>query len=92
MIKHKVEHIKIITHKLYDSSYIMIITRQLYSSSYTLLYQKYESMNISELFVLFIPRILQSTSSPTKLLALLTQLLLKCKREYKKRGEVFGSK
>ena len=29
MIKHKVEHVKIITHKLYASLYIMIITREL---------------------------------------------------------------
>ena len=34
MVKHNVEHVKIITHKLYASSYIMIIIRQLYSSSY----------------------------------------------------------
>ena len=37
MIKHKVEHVRIITHKLYASSYIMIITRHIYSSSYALL-------------------------------------------------------
>ena len=32
MIKHEVEHVKIMTHKLYASPYIMIITGQLYSS------------------------------------------------------------
>ena len=59
MIKLKVEHVKIITHKLYGSSYILIITWKLYSSSYALLYKWYESMTMEELFiVLFIPKLL----------------------------------
>ena len=55
IIKHKVEHVKIITHKLYASSYIMIITTQLYSSSYALLYWRYESMTFEEILFVFIP-------------------------------------
>ena len=39
MIRLVVEHVKIITYKLYTSSYIMIITWKLYSSSYALLYE-----------------------------------------------------
>jgi hypothetical protein len=40
MFKLKVELVKIITHKLYASSYIMIITlEQLYSSLYALLHE-----------------------------------------------------
>ena len=68
MIKHEVEHVKIITHKLYANSYIMIITRQLYSSSYALLYKWYESMTTEELFiVLFIPRCHSSSKEPSPL-------------------------
>ena len=63
MIKHEVEHVKIITHKLYASSYIMIITRQLYSSSYALLYKWYESMTI--FIVLFIPRCHSFSKEPS---------------------------
>jgi hypothetical protein len=58
MFKHKVEHVKIITRKLYASSYIMIITRQLYSSSYALLYKWYESKTLEELLIIFRPRFL----------------------------------
>jgi hypothetical protein len=69
MFKLKVELVKVITHKLYASSYIMIITlKQLYSSLYALLHEWYESMNLEELFiVVFIPRCSSSskeTSSP----------------------------
>ena len=58
MVKHKVEHVKIITHKLYASSCIMIITRQLYSSSYALLYSYYENKAMEELFIVFVPKLL----------------------------------
>ena len=58
MIKHEVEHVKIMTHKLYASSYIMIIIRQLYSSSYELLYWRYESMTWEEILFVFIPSFL----------------------------------
>jgi hypothetical protein len=59
MIKLEVEHVKIITHKLYASSYIMIITWKLYSSSYALLYKLYEILNMEELFIeLYMPKLL----------------------------------
>jgi len=58
MIKHKVEHVKIITHKLYASSYIMIITRQLYSSLYALLCWRYDNMTLEEILFVFIPSFL----------------------------------
>ena len=86
MIKHKVEHVKIITHKLYASSYIMIITWKLYSRSYALLYKWYESMTLEELFiVLFIPSVafLPRRQALQVALAFLTILLLKLK-EYKR--------
>jgi hypothetical protein len=58
MIKHKVKHVKIMTSKLYASSYIMIITWKLYFSSYALLYKWYENLNLKNLFiVLFIPKV-----------------------------------
>ena len=85
-IKNEVEHVKIITHKLYASSYIMIITRQLYSSSYALLYKWYESMTMEELFiVLFIPRC-HSSSKETRYPSsscLAHKSTTKTKREYK---------
>ena len=51
MIKLIVEHVKIISYKLYTSSYIMIITWKLYSSSYAMLYKWNESLNLEELFM-----------------------------------------
>jgi hypothetical protein len=69
MIKHRVEHVKIITQKLYASSYIVILTCiQLYSSSYASLYERYDNLNMEELFIVFIPRVALSskeTSSPS---------------------------
>jgi hypothetical protein len=68
MFKHEVEHVKIMTSKLYASSYITIITwRQLYSTLYALLYEWYENLNLEELFIVFITKVALSskeTSSP----------------------------
>jgi hypothetical protein len=68
MFKHEVKHVKIMTSKLYASSYITIITwRQLYSSLYALLYEWYENLNLKELFIVFITKVALSskeTSSP----------------------------